>query len=140
MGIYSYASATNFKEVGLFTIGVGFPTTSKHEDIDAKISEVVAKIQKEGVTQDEVNRVVAKISAQTVLARDGSGVIASALNEAIAAGDWTDYITGVDRLKKVTPADVLRVAQKYLVEDQSTTGYFIPKQSGENKNQDQANA
>jgi zinc protease len=134
MGIYTYASATNFKEVGLFTIGVGFPTTSKHEDIDAKISEVVAKIQKEGVTQDEVNRVVAKISAQTILARDGSGVIASELNEAIAAGDWTDYITGVDRLKKVTPADVLRVAQKYLVEDQSTTGYFIPKQAGTQKN------
>ncbi|QOG04552.1 pitrilysin family protein [Flavobacterium sp. MDT1-60] len=130
MGIYSYASATNFKEVGLFTIGVGFPTTSKHEDIDAKISEVVAKIQKDGVTQDEVNRVVAKISSQTILARDGSGVIASELNEAIAAGDWTDFVTGVDRLKKVTPADVLRVAQKYLLEDQSTTGYFIPKQSG----------
>lgn len=130
LGIYASARATNFKEVGLFTIAVGFPTTSKHEDIDAKISEVVAKIQKEGVTQDEVNRVVAKISAQTILARDGSGVIASALNEAIASGDWTDYITGVDRLKKVTPADVLRVTQQYLVEDQSTTGYFIPKQSG----------
>ncbi len=140
LGIYSYASATNFKEVGLFTIGVGFPTTSKHEDIDAKIGEVVTKIQKEGVTQDEVNRVVAKISAQTILARDGSGVIASALNEAIAAGDWTDYITGVDRLKKVTPADVLRVANKYLIEDQSTTGYFIPKQAGsQNKDQAQAN-
>ncbi|KQB39977.1 M16 family metallopeptidase [Flavobacterium aquidurense] len=140
LGIYTFANATNFKEVGLFTIGVGFPTTSKHEDIDAKISEVVAKIQKEGVTQDEVNRVVAKISAQTILARDGSGVIASELNEAIAAGDWTDYITGVDRLKKVTPADVLRVAQKYLVEDQSTTAYFIPKQAGaQNKDSAQAN-
>ncbi|MBW1654645.1 M16 family metallopeptidase [Flavobacterium quisquiliarum] len=139
LGNYSYASATNFKEVGLFTIGVGFPTTSKHEDIDAKISEVVAKIQKDGVTQDEVNRVVAKISAQTVLKRDGSGVIASELNEAIASGDWTDYITGIDRLKKVTPADVLRVANKYLVEDQSTTGYFIPKQSG-SQNKDLAKA
>ncbi|PBJ04988.1 pitrilysin family protein [Flavobacterium sp. ACN6] len=139
LGIYASARATNFKEVGLFTISVGFPVTSKHEDIDAKISEVVAKIQKEGVTQDEVNRVVAKISAQTILARDGSGVIASALNEAIASGDWTDYITGVDRLKKVTPADVLHVAQKYLVEDQSTTGYFIPKQSG-SQNATAANA
>ena len=140
LGIYAYASASNFKEVGLFAIGVGFPTTSKHEDIDAKISEVVAQIQKNGVTQDEVNRVVAKISAQTILARDGSGVIASELTEAIAAGDWTDYITGVERLKKVTPADVLSVAQKYLVEDQSTTGYFVPKQSGSNDGHEQASA
>ncbi|WP_343590866.1 pitrilysin family protein [Flavobacterium sp.] len=139
MGIYAYANATNFKEVGLFTIGVGFATTSKHEDIDAKISEVVAKIQKDGVTQDEVNRIVAKISAQTILARDGSGVIASELNEAIASGDWTDYVLGVERLKKVTPADVLRVANKYLVEDQSTTGYFIPKQFG-SQNQNSAQA
>ncbi|WP_415780605.1 insulinase family protein, partial [Flavobacterium chungbukense] len=108
-------------------------------DIDAKISEVVAKIQKDGVTQDEVNRIVAKISAQTILARDGSGVIASELNEAIASGDWTDYVLGVERLKKVTPADVLRVANKYLVEDQSTTGYFIPKQSG-SQNQNPAQA
>ena len=136
MGIYTYASATNFKEVGLFSIGVGFPTTSKHEDVEAEINEVVAKIQKDGVTKDEVNRVVAKISAQTILGRDGSGVIASELNEAIAAGDWTDYVTGIDRLKKVTPADVLRVAKKYLVEDQSTTGYFIPKQSGSNEGQE----
>jgi zinc protease len=140
IGIYTSASATNFKEVGLFNIGVGFPTTSKHEDIEAKINEVVAKIKKEGVTQDEVNRVVAKISAQSILARDGSSVIASELTEAIAAGDWTDYITGVDRLKKVTPADVLRVALKYLVEDQSTTGYFIPKQSGSNEGKDQVKA
>src|SRR5690606_371454 len=60
--------------------------------------------------------------------------IASALNEAIASGDWTAYITGVDRLKKVTPADVMRLANKYLVEDQSTTGYFIPKQAGAQNN------
>jgi zinc protease len=139
MGIYAYANATNFKEVGLFTIGVGFPTTTKHEDIDLKINEVVAQIQKEGVTQEEVNRVVAKISAQTILARDGSGVIASQLTNAIAAGDWTNYINGVDRLKKVTPDDVLRVAQKYLVEDQSTTGYFIPKQAGSNEAQQKVN-
>lgn len=135
LGIYAYAGASNFKEVGLFSIGVGFPTSSKSEDIDAKISEVVAKIQKEGVTQDEVNRVVANISAQTILARDGSSVIASELTEAIARGDWADYVTGIDRLKKVTPADVLRVAQTYLVEDQSTTGYFIPKVSGSNEGQ-----
>jgi zinc protease len=133
MGNYTYASATNFKEVGLFTIGVGFPTKSKHEDIDAKISEVISKIQKDGVTQEEVNRVVAKISAQTILSRDGSGSIAGQLTEAIAGGDWTDYIKGAERLTKVTAEDVKRVSNAYLNEDQSTTGYFVPLISGSNQ-------
>jgi len=133
LGVYSYAYVTNFKEVGLFTVAVGFPVTSKHEDIEAKINEIVTKIQREGVTQDEIDRVAAQISVQKILARDGSGVIASELNESIAIGDWTDYVTGVERLKKVTPADILRVAQKYLVEDQSTIGYFIPKETGVQK-------
>lgn len=137
---YTFAMVSNFKEVGLIGIGVEFPTTSKHEDIDVKINEVVGKIQKDGVTQEEVNRVVAQISTQTILGRDGSDVISADLCEAIAVGDWTDYITGVERLNKVSPADVKRVAQKYLVEDQSTTGYFIPKQSGSNEGNEQAKA
>ncbi len=135
MGIYAFSDPASYQDAGLFTIGVGFPMSTTHEDIDKKLNEVVAQIQKTGVTQEEINRVVAKISAQTILSRDGSGVIASSLTEAIAVGDWTDYVNSVERLKKVTPADVLRAAQKYLVEDQSTTGYFIPKQSGSNAEQ-----
>ncbi|NBR57796.1 MAG: hypothetical protein EBT89_01335, partial [Opitutaceae bacterium] len=45
----------------------------------------------------------------------------------IAAGDWTLYVTQDEALQKVTPADVLRVANKYLNIDQSTTGWFIPQ-------------
>ena len=49
------------------------------------------------------------------------------INEFIAAGDWTLYVTLDEALQKVTPADVLRVANKYLNVDQSTTGWFIPQ-------------
>lgn len=128
---YGYAQASNFKEVNLLTVGLGLTPDKKQEEINDQLLAMIEKIKKEGVTQAEVDRVIAKLNATTILSRDGSGAIAGELNEAIAGGDWKDYITGADRLSKVTVADVNRVAKQYLVEDQSTTGYFIPIQKGE---------
>jgi zinc protease len=48
------------------------------------------------------------------------------LNDWIAVGDWTLYARYADEVAKVTPADVRRVAMKYLAHDQSTTGWFVP--------------
>lgn len=134
IAIYGYASASNFKEVNLFTVALGLTPDKKQEDVNAQLLAMIDKVKKEGVTQSEVDRVVAKVNAQTIMGRDGSGRIADELNEAIAGGDWKDYITGSERLARVTAEDVNRVANQYLVEDQSTTGYFIPVQKGANPN------
>ena len=50
------------------------------------------------------------------------------LNETIAAGDWTLYYSLDEATRKVTAADVKRVANAYLVPGQSTTGWFVPTQ------------
>jgi zinc protease len=36
------------------------------------------------------------------------------------------YVTLDEKIAQVTPADVQRVAQKYLDVDRSTTGWFVP--------------
>ena len=41
-------------------------------------------------------------------------------------GDWRLYFLHRDRIEKVTPADVQRVAAKYLLASNRTLGYFIP--------------
>jgi zinc protease len=41
-------------------------------------------------------------------------------------GDWRLYYLHRDRVEKVTPADVQRVAAKYLTASNRTVGYFIP--------------
>ncbi|MBQ4913627.1 insulinase family protein [Maribacter sp. MMG018] len=120
-----FAEPSTFKDTGLFTIALIFDPASSHEDLNNQLLAVIEKIKKEGVDQADVNRVVAKLKAQTILSRDGSGSIASQLNEAIAAGDWTDYVTNTEKLAKVTAEDVKRVAATYLLENQSTTGYFV---------------
>ena len=102
----------------------------KHEQVEKIILDEIAKVKKDGVTADEVARAISKENASTAYARDGSFEIASQLNEDIAVGDWTLYVTMLDKIKAVTAADVQRVAKAYFNEDQSTTGWFIPLAEG----------
>ncbi len=130
---YGYASATDFQEVGLFSVALGFSPDKDIEKLNKQLGEMIENVKIDGVSQEDVNRVVSKLNTQTILYRDGSASIAGALTEAIAGGDWTDYIKRSERLKQVTANDVKRVANTYLLENQSTTGYFIPEKAGGTK-------
>lgn len=129
---YAFASASQFAEHGLFSVSLGFDPEKNSEEMNAKLLESLEKVKEEGIPQADIDRIIANLNAQTILGRDGSGSIASELTEYIAGGDWTEYINESKKLAKVTAADVARVAKKYLVADQSTTGYFIPKKAGSN--------
>ncbi|HEX5471945.1 MAG TPA: insulinase family protein, partial [Lacipirellulaceae bacterium] len=127
-------AAFNLDPSLLFVIAQLTPGT-KHADVEQRILHEIERIQKNGVTPDEVAAAIAKYSADTAYERDGSMSMAFALNECIAVGDWSLYYKLVDAVKHVTPADVERVAKKYFGEDQRTTGWYIPrnqKPEGEN--------
>ncbi len=117
----------------LFTFYARLAPGSTHEQVEKIILAELAKLKAEGVTPEEVARAVSKETASTAYARDGAFAIASQINEDIAAGDWTAYLTQPEKIKAVTVADVDRVARTYLVEDQSTTGWFIPVAEGGDK-------
>jgi zinc protease len=98
----------------------------KHEQVEKVMLEEIERLKKDGVTDLETTTAINKILADNAFKRDGSFAIADNLNESIASGDWTTYYTVEDATRKVTAADVKRVANEYLREDQSTTGWFIP--------------
>ncbi|NBX59585.1 MAG: insulinase family protein [Opitutaceae bacterium] len=100
---------------------------ASHEQVEKIAVDEIEKIKQHGVTATEVQAAIAKALADSAYQRDGSFAIAGKINEFIAAGDWTLYVTLDEALQQVTPADVLRVANKYLNVDQSTTGWFIPQ-------------
>lgn len=99
---------------------------AKHEEVEKIAVQEIERLKKDGVTDLEVSTAVNKILADAAFQRDGSFAIAGNLNECIAVGDWTTYYSVEEGTKKVTAADVKRVANDYLVEDHSTTGWFIP--------------
>ena len=115
-----------FHDNGLFITYVFLTPGTDPEEVENIVWEELESLKKNGVTKEEVERAQAQIRADEAFSRDGSYSVASQLNESIAMGDWTYYTTFVERIEKVTPEDVKRVANTYLIEDQSTTGIFIP--------------
>ncbi|PTY08619.1 insulinase family protein [Opitutaceae bacterium EW11] len=99
---------------------------AKHQEVETIALQEIERLKKDGATDLEVSTAISKILADSAFQRDGSYAIAGNLNECIAAGDWTTYYSIDDAVKKVTAADVKRVANTYLFDDHSTIGWFIP--------------
>ena len=121
MSVWSHPLHDN----GLFITYLFISGNDTCEEIEKEVLEEYSIIQAEGIHENELLRAKSQIRAETAFSRDGSYAVASNLNEAIALGDWTFFTTYLDNIKKVTTKDVQRVAQTYLVEDQSTTGFFV---------------
>ncbi|MEQ1853037.1 MAG: insulinase family protein, partial [Chthoniobacteraceae bacterium] len=99
---------------------------TKHEEAERRLVAEIERIKKDGVTKGEVQTAIAKLLAERAYARDGSFAQAEQLNECIAVGDWTLYVSLDGKFQQVTPADVKRVAKTYLLESHSVTGWFVP--------------
>lgn len=116
-----------YHDNGLFETYITATTGVKLEKLEKLILSEYATIQKKGVTSKELSRTKAQVRASMAYLRDGTFLIAGEINEAIAMGDWAMYVKLPEAIGSVTAADVKRVAQTYLVDDQSTTGWFATK-------------
>ncbi len=122
----AFASASRFRDPGLFTIYGFLAPEITHQAVEDAIKSELQALQEKGVTAQEVDRAKNVLKAQEAFGRDGSYAIAAQLNEAIAAGDWRLYAQYISRIESVTAADIQRVAQAYLQQTQCTVGWYIP--------------
>lgn len=95
------------------------------------ILDGIDKVREEGVTAEETERARQQLLKQVELDAADSTRIAVDLSNWAAQGDWRLYFLYRDRVEKVTPADVQRVAQAYLRRDNRTVGMFIPVKQSE---------
>lgn len=77
-------------------------------------------------TKEEVERARTSLLKDIDLALNSSENIGLEMSEWAAMGDWRLFFLHRDRLKKVTPEDVQRVAAKYLKPSNRTLGLFVP--------------
>ena len=88
--------------------------------------DTVEGLAKEPPSKEEVDRVKTRLLKNIELAMANSQFVALMLTEYAAQGDWRMLFLERDRIKQVTPDDVLRVAKAYLKESNRTLGEFIP--------------
>ena len=121
------------RDLSLHSIYASLAPGASQDQVEESLLAEIQKIKTSGVTQAEIDRVKQQYIAADAYKRDGTAAVASEINEWIGVGDWTLYVTFPQKVQQVTPADVQRVANQYLNEDQSTTGWFVPVQPGAEK-------
>ncbi len=77
-------------------------------------------------TGEEVQRAKTTLLKNIEMSLAQSEQVGLDMSEWIAMGDWRLFFLHRDRIEKVTPADVQRVAAAYLKASNRTLGFFIP--------------
>ncbi len=91
------------------------------------IYKVIAGIVSEPPTKDEVERVKTGLlrNLENSLS-DAQTLGVNGLTTPISQGDWRLMFLEHDRIKDVTPEDLVRVAKTYFKASNRTVGYYIP--------------
>jgi zinc protease len=93
----------------------------------AAIYKVIAGVISEPPTQDEVERVKTGLLRQLENSlSDAQTLGVNGLTTPISQGDWRLMFLQHDRIKDVTPEDLVRVAKTYFKASNRTVGYYIP--------------
>jgi zinc protease len=97
------------------------------DDVEKTMLNVIAGVAKEPPSKEEVERARTRLLKNIELAFNDSGRIAIQLSEWQSMGDWRLLFIDRDRIQRVTPEDVSRVAKVYLKTSNRTLGRFLPE-------------
>jgi len=102
------------------------------EEVEAALLEEIEKIKKEPVTERELQRVMNQIDANMTRSLGSNlGIAFQIALGQLYYGDYHANFRSIDRMKKVTAADIQRVANEYLTESNRTVAYRVQTEKQE---------
>ncbi|MGH7865727.1 MAG: M16 family metallopeptidase [Candidatus Binataceae bacterium] len=110
----------------LFTISAQIRPGVKPDEVIAEIDKEIAAIRGQPIGADELRKIKNQEQAQFVFAQDSVFYQAMVLGVYEMIGGYKTLDQYLDRIEKVTSADIQRVARIYLVANNRTTGHLIP--------------
>ncbi len=124
--VMSYADPAH--DPGLFEISAEVKTKDLAElqKVRDVILETIDDVAKNGVTAEEVERAQRSYAKEYEMSAADPNRIAIQLSNWAGQGDWRLYFLARDRVEKVTPAEVQKVAAAYFESSNRTVGFFIP--------------
>jgi zinc protease len=96
------------------------------ESIERAVEEEIQRLHDEAPSEAELDRVVRQTRAKRAITLESVTAQAVQLGMLEIAASWRLAQTLTDDLRRVTPADVQRVARTYLREPARVTGWFLP--------------
>ena len=114
------------KEPGFFMFGAELDKTASIDQARDAMLATIESFANTPPTKEEVERFKAAALKNIDLSFNDPNAIALQLTNWVAQGDWRLLFLNRERLKKVTPEDVQRVAKNYLKQSNRTLGMFYP--------------
>ncbi|TIQ82896.1 MAG: aldehyde dehydrogenase family protein, partial [Mesorhizobium sp.] len=121
-------SSVTVKKVSMELGGKNGQIVFPDADLEAAADAEVARIARDGVTRDELDKAKDRYVRSAIFAQDEQEFIANIYGATLATGgNVQDVQQWPDRIRKVSTDQVKAVAARYLASDHSTTGYLLPK-------------
>lgn len=125
------AGNSTFRDDGIFYISANYEPT-KCKIVQDTIFNEIEKIQKNGVTDDQLKLAKNIIERSTYYSRESITNIATEIGYTMAlTNDIKFYDTYLDNIKNVSKEDVKKVAEKYLGINRSAISIVLPKSAKE---------
>lgn len=121
-----WAQSGTSRDPGLFLVGGTARDGVNIDDVEAALRSEIETVKKEQITDQELQKAMNQVEAQFIYANDSVTAQADRMGELETIFSWRYLDTYLPNVRKITKADVQRVAAKYFVERNRTTVTFIP--------------
>ncbi len=96
-------------------------------EVETAIYAEMERLKTVPLTPEELEKVINNVEASYLRGLQSNSGIAHYMSEyAIIEGDWRQMVRYVDNIRKVTPEDVMAVANKYFTPDNRTVATLVP--------------
>ncbi len=111
-------SPTFLRDSGYYQLYADALDGQTHADLEKMLLALVEKLQRGEFTDSDLSAAIltAEIQSQQIL-ESNQGRLSLMESSFILGEDWKDVVTKIERMKKITKADILRVAKQYLTKD-----------------------
>lgn len=122
----AYGGERQQREPGFAYFGASLRIGQSVEEARDALLGAIEGLAKQPFTDEEVNLVRTRMLNETEMTINNSRSLAMVLSETSAMGDWRLLFVHRDRLRRVSTADVQRVASRYFKSSNRTVGMFLP--------------
>ena len=116
----------------LFMLGADPQSPHTLEEVEAALLEELEILKDEPVSMRELERIWNSNDAELVRAMQSNyGIAFNVGFYHVMRGDWRLIYDDMERMRQVTPEDIMRVAQTYFTEENRTVGWLVETESDE---------